>query len=246
MNLALDLPTLSFLPVRVRRPWVRSAFGLSYYRHGIAGLVGGQAQGRRNLTTASAKPRGAEATTELLQRARGGDRAALDALFQRLGPPLHRWARGRLPGWARGMVSTVDLVQEALFSTFRALERQNADNESGDPFAIHAYLRTSLKSRLVDELRKVQRRPALDPMDVSVGTDTQSPVEAAIGTEALTAYENALAALDPVSRNAVIARLELNLPWQDIAQMTGKSSADAARVSVSRALVRLAEAMDHD
>ena len=143
------------------------------------------------------------------------------------------------------MVSTVDLVQEALFSTFRVLQGQNTDNESGDRFAIHAYLRTSLKSRLVDELRKVQRRPSLGPMDVSVGTDAQSPVEAAIGTEALAAYENALAALDPVSRNAVIARLELNLPWQDIAQMTGKSSADAARISVSRALVRLAEAMDH-
>ena len=48
------------------------------------------------------------------------------------------------------------------------------------------------------------------------------------------------------SRDAVIARLELNLPWQDIAQMTGKSSADAARISVSRALVRLAEVMGDD
>ena len=111
---------------------------------------------------------------------------------------------------------------------------------------IHAYLRTSLKSRLIDELRKVQRRPALDPMNVSVGVDTESPIEAAIGREALEAYETALAALDPVSRDAVIARLELNLPWQDIAQMTGKSSADAARISVSRALVRLAEVMGDD
>jgi RNA polymerase sigma-70 factor (ECF subfamily) len=180
----------------------------------------------------------------LLERARGGDREALDALFQRLGPPLHRWARGRLPGWARGMVSTVDLVQEALFSTFRALERQTVGADGR--LEIHAYLRTSLKSRLIDELRKVQRRPALDPMNVSVGMDTESPIEAAIGREALEAYETALAALDPVSRDAVIARLELNLPWQDIAQMTGKSSADAARISVSRALVRLAEAMGDD
>ncbi len=44
-------------------------------------------------------------------------------------------------------------------------------------------------------------------------------------------------------RDAVLARIELGLSYQDIATMLGQPSADAARMSVSRALVALAEAM---
>lgn len=219
--------------------------GLAYYRHAIGALAGGPGKRRPGLDSGTQAGRGPEQTTELLLRARAGDRAAMNALFDRLGPPLHRWAHGRLPGWARGMVSTVDLVQEALLSTFRALQ-SHGRRDGEDGFAIHAYLRTSLKSRLVDELRRVQRRPVLGEMKASAGTAAESPIEAAIGTEALDRYERALEALDPVSRNAVIARLEMNLPWEDIAGITGKASADAARMNVSRALLRLAEAMDHD
>lgn len=186
--------------------------------------------------------RGPQETMELLRLARGGDRLAEDALFQRLAPPLERWAHGRLPGWARSMVSTTDLVQEALASTYRALQQKDDTEE----FAVHAYLRTALKSRLVDELRKVQRRPALQEMKKSVGDDSASPLQEAIGTEALERYEAALASLDPTSREAVIARLELGLPFAELAPMIGKTSADAARMTVSRAMVKLAEAMSDE
>lgn len=185
---------------------------------------------------------GAEATIELLRLAQDGDRYAQEALFRRLAPPLQRWAHGRLPGWARSMVSTTDIVQEALASTYRALQQ----HEQRDEFAVHAYLRTALKSRLVDELRKVQRRPVFQEMARSVGDDSTSPLEEAIGAEALDRYEAALAALDVTSREAVIARLELGLPFAEIAPLIGKPSADAARMTVSRAMVRLAEAMAHD
>jgi hypothetical protein len=54
----------------------------------------------------------------LLQRARAGDRAALDLLIARYLPRMERWARGRLPRWARDMADTQDVVQEALFQSF--------------------------------------------------------------------------------------------------------------------------------
>ena len=182
-----------------------------------------------------------EQTMELLAMARKGDGDAMNRLFERLAPPLQRWARGRLPGWARGMVSTVDLVQEAMFSTFRVIERKR----HADDFAIHAYLRQSLKNRLIDELRKVQRRPALEEMKHTRESEQASPLEEAIGGEALERFEAALEAIDPASRDAVLARIELGLPYADIAVLMGKPSADAARMAVSRALVQLAEAMDH-
>ena len=140
------------------------------------------------------------------------------------------------------MIDTTDLVQETLVSTYKVVER----GEAQDDGAIHAYLRTALKNRLVDELRKVNRRPMLDEMDRSVAGDIASPLEQAIGAEALERYEAALLKLNDGDRNAVLARIELGLSYKDIATMLDRPSADAARMSVSRALVTLAEAMSDD
>jgi RNA polymerase sigma-70 factor (ECF subfamily) len=73
-----------------------------------------------------------------------------------------------------------------------------------------------------------------------------SPLEQAIGHEALTRYEGALARLRAEEREVIIARVELGQSYQQIAAGHGKASADAARMAVSRALVRLAEEMDVD
>jgi hypothetical protein len=59
-------------------------------------------------------------TLTLLTRARDGDRSALEELFGRHLSSLRRWARGRLPLWARDLGDTQDLVQESA----RALERR--------------------------------------------------------------------------------------------------------------------------
>jgi len=55
---------------------------------------------------------GSGTTIQLLARARQGDSAALEEVFARAIPLLTRWARGRLPRWARDMVDTDDLVIE--------------------------------------------------------------------------------------------------------------------------------------
>lgn len=212
----------------------RSAVASCYYRHRIR-----IPQWNKNVTPKQAAESIQNQTVELFRLANGGDREAIDKLFERLAPPLQRWASGRLPGWARSMVSTVDLVQEALMSTFKVIEK----GSSSDDIAIHAYVRTSLKNRMIDELRKVQRRPALQEMDQTYDSETPSPLEEVVGGQALKRYEKALAALDESSRDAVIARIELGLSFADIARITDKNSADAARMQVSRALVKLARAM---
>jgi RNA polymerase sigma-70 factor (ECF subfamily) len=71
-----------------------------------------------------------------------------------------------------------------------------------------------------------------------------SPLEEAIGKEALERYEAALHRLRAEEREVIIARVELGQSYQQIAAGHGKASADAARMAVSRALVRLAEEMD--
>ena len=58
---------------------------------------------------------------ELLRRARAGDNSALDRLFQRYLPSLHRWAHGRIPRWARNSVDTADVVQETMAGGYTEL-----------------------------------------------------------------------------------------------------------------------------
>jgi DNA-directed RNA polymerase specialized sigma24 family protein len=66
-----------------------------------------------------------------------------------------------------------------------------------------------------------------------------------IGREAMERFESALAELSPGDRDCIMARIELNLSYQDIAELLSKPSADAARVAVARALARLAKKMAH-
>lgn len=181
-------------------------------------------------------------TVRLLSRARAGDSEALEALFARFGPELRRFARGRLPRQVRGIVDTPDVVQDALLQTFTHL---NGFEDRGDG-ALRAYMRQVLVNRIRDEVRRAARRPTGEPIeDGHVGPD-QSPLEAAIGRQGVERYEAALSALKADDRELVIARVELGLSYPEIALSTGRTSANAARMAVVRALVRLTEAMEHD
>ena len=182
------------------------------------------------------------ATADLLQRARMGDEAALDDLFRRHLPLLRRWARGRLPRWTRDLRDTEDLVQETLTQTLRHVD----DFEPRHEGALQAYLRQALMNRIRDEIRRVARYPApagLDDEDAFMSAGA-SPLEEAIGKEALARYEAALQRLRPEEREVIIARVELQQSYQQIAAAHGKASPDAARMAVTRALTRLAEEMD--
>ena len=181
-----------------------------------------------------------ESTFSLVQRAQAGDQEALDRLLARHLGPLRRWARGRLPQWARDLADTDDLVQDALLQTFRRL----SVFEVRGPGALQAYLRQAVLNRVRNELRKKGRRPEetdLDGFEVAAG---QSPLEAAIGREAVDRYERALAALTPDEREAIIGRVEMGYSYDELAELLGKPSADAARKAAQRALVRLTRQMN--
>jgi RNA polymerase sigma factor (sigma-70 family) len=180
-----------------------------------------------------------ESTLSLLTRAREGDESALNALFARYGPPLRRWASGRLPRWARDLADTPDLVQDSLLQTFKHIDGFDCRGEG----ALQAYLRQAVMNRIRDELRKARTRPASNELGVDVPDEAASPLEVAIGVEAVARYEAALARLRPEDRELIIARVELGLTYSEIAAAVAKPSANAARMAVVRALLQLAEAM---
>jgi RNA polymerase sigma factor (sigma-70 family) len=175
----------------------------------------------------------------LLERARAGDNAALDELLGRLLPRLRRWATGRLPRAARDLLDTEDVVQETLVKAVRNFDRI----EIRDDGAFHAYLREALTRRLIDAYRA--SRPRANDTDVKSDqpANQPSPLEEAIGAEALRRYEAALARLKPSDRSLVILRIELSYEYDEIAHMTGKTGAASARMAVSRALRRLSKEM---
>jgi RNA polymerase sigma-70 factor (ECF subfamily) len=180
-----------------------------------------------------------ESTFALIDRARAGDRAALDRLFARHLRPLQRWARGRLPQWSRDLADTDDLVQDVLIQTFKRIE----GFEPRRVGALQAYLRQAVLNRLRDELRRKRRQPdvgALDGLEIDPAT---SPLEQSIGREAVGRYERALERLKPAEREAIIARVEMGYSYEELAEALGKPTPDAARKAAQRALLRLAEEM---
>ena len=180
-----------------------------------------------------------ESTLSLLTRAHAGDRQAMDDLFARYLPLLRRWAAGRLPRWARDLADTPDLVQETLIQVFKRVEGFEHRGEG----AFQAYLRQAVMNRIRNEIRNAGRRPERVELDEGKPDEQLSPLEAAIGSEAVERYEAALQQLRDEERELVVARLEMGLTYSELASAAGKSSPDAARMAVTRAVARLIEVM---
>lgn len=178
----------------------------------------------------------------LVARAKGGDELALDVLYERYHPRLRMWASGRLPAQSRGLLDTVDIVDEAMV---RALDHLQAFEARGDG-ALLAYLRQAVLNRIRDEGRKVARRPAQVVLHEGQIDREASPLEQLIGSQTLERYEAALERLRPSYREAVIGWVELGYSVDELQQILEKPSPDAARMTLRRALVQLAEEMDRD
>jgi RNA polymerase sigma factor (sigma-70 family) len=180
-----------------------------------------------------------ESSRELIRRAQAGETEALNDLLARYLPRLRHWASRRLPSHARDLGDTDDLVQKALMRTLNNLSTfvYRADG------SFYAYLRQAVMNQLRDELRRAGRRPEHKDLAESAPDASVSPLDAAIGREAVERYERALEQLSEADQEAVILRVEFGFSFQEIADAVGKPSADAARMAVGRALETLAALM---
>jgi RNA polymerase sigma-70 factor (ECF subfamily) len=180
-----------------------------------------------------------ESSIALLLRAKRGEQDAMEQLWARYLPRIRRWAHGRLPASSRGVLDTDDLAQEILV---RAVQHVDTFQPRHDG-AFQGYLRQMLKNRVLDEVRRAARRPAGPPLADEYATPDPSPLELAIGREALERYETALSQLTPLDQQLIFARVELDFSAAEIAVEFHKPSAAAAQMAVSRALMRLAGKM---
>lgn len=192
--------------------------------------------------TAPAEIPAGEATIDLVERAKAGDEDARERLMAKCRPLLRRWARGRLPRYARDLADTEDLVQDTLANAMRNLPNFKWEREG----ALYCFLRQALRNRIIDEVRRVNRRPFQEQLDDNaVGTD-KSPFDLLVDREKHERYEAALARLRPIYREAIVGRIELQLSYEELATALGKTTANAARVTLMRAVQRLIEGMDRE
>ncbi|HEY1304616.1 MAG TPA: RNA polymerase sigma factor [Vicinamibacterales bacterium] len=176
---------------------------------------------------------------ELLDRARAGDERAVSRLFRRQAASLRRWARGRLPRWARSVTDTADIVQDVLMRSFRRLDLFE-DRGKG---TLQAYLRRGVENRILDEMRRVRRRPSVDLEDAAdnVADEGPSQFDRVMDAEQEEKYKRTLATLTEDERLLVVGRLELGYTYEQLALITNRPTKDAARVALHRAVLKMAE-----
>ena len=180
-----------------------------------------------------------EPTIELVIRAQGGDRGAVEALLQRCLPSLKRWAHGRLPAAARGSLDTEDLVQESAMHVLRRLDVFEPRHVG----AMQAYLRQSVINRIRDEVRRIGRQQPPVELPEDLAGDRTSPLELAIQAEAYERYRQALTTLTPRERELIVARVEIQWSLAEIAHRFSMRTVDGARMAVTRAVKRLTQSL---
>ena len=176
---------------------------------------------------------------ELLVRLQKGDERAGSRLFARYLPLLQRLGHRRLPRWTRGAIDTADVVQDAVLYTFKRLPSFTPQRDG----ALLGYLRRTLINRIRDQFRLAARRPASVPIDSDHPGGEASPLDRTIDRETQARYRRALTRLRADDRDAILARLEHGYSYEQLALILNKPTAEAARVAVRRALVRLAGEM---
>ena len=88
-------------------------------------------------------------------------------------------------------MSTDDLVQETFIRVMKGIDRFEMRHDG----ALHGYLRQAIVNRVRDEVRRGKRAPGMTDIDERHADRDATPLELAIGQEALERYEAALTRL---------------------------------------------------
>jgi RNA polymerase sigma-70 factor (ECF subfamily) len=186
----------------------------------------------------------------LLERARGGDRAALDRLFEVCRNYVAIVARSQVESWVGGKFDPSDLVQQTLLEAYRGFDK--FQGRTGGEWL--GWLRGILCHNAVDfarrycaaEKRQVRREISLaQPGDDSGRKDGwapvdsgQSPSQVLLAQERELLVSDALAHLNADQREVVVLRNLQGLPFDEVARRMNRSR-PAAQMLWMRAIQNL-------
>lgn len=189
---------------------------------------------------------------ELLARAQGGDRQALEDLLARYQDRLRRIVRIQLGAKLRRHCDSMDIVQ----NTFKAALPKIGDLQPRSAASLLQWLAMIATNQLRDvhDHWTTKKRDAQREVRLDVGGDEgsvvldpvdskASPAESASMREIRELLDEAVAALPDDQRRAVILRDYCGEDWEPIARELGRDNAHAARQLHQRAWIRLRQAL---
>ena len=166
----------------------------------------------------------------LLAAAQGGSEAAFSVLWRDVNPALLRYLRVVAAEHAE------DVAAETWVQVVRGLPRF-----TGDETAWRAWLFTTARRRLLDQVRLRKRHPSepldeISPMDIPRTADAEQLAMDNMATESAMAL---LSLLPEQQAEVILLRVVAGLDTEVVADMLGRSPG-AVRVAAHRGLKRLA------
>ncbi len=190
---------------------------------------------------------------DLVMRAQAGDADALDKLIRRHLPGLRAFVRARSGPVLRMRESSSDLVQTVCREALRSLKDYQWRGEGSFRywlFTVATHKLTNKADYHGAEKRNPAREVELGPEDASqkdnlaeIYKTVCTPSQHAIAHEVVENVEAALDRLDDQYRDVILMSRVAGLDTKEIAERLDKSEG-AVRVLLSRALARLAAAME--
>lgn len=195
----------------------------------------------------------ASPVVDLLRRARGGDDAARDELFEKCRTYVAVVARTRLESWLRAKADASDLVQQTLLEAHRGLDRFRGSTEA----EWLAWLRQILNHNAADLVRRNkgtgERRGRREiPLDLQVDDSRrfvrepsdpgESPSQIVLRREREIEVANAVSSLPQDYQDVIQLRNLQRLPFDEVAERMGRSR-PATQMLWMRALRKLEETL---
>jgi RNA polymerase sigma-70 factor, ECF subfamily len=189
---------------------------------------------------------------ELLARARAGDTAARDLLFQRCRNYLAVVARSQVESWMQAKVDASDIVQQTLLEAHRGFDRFQGGTE-GEWLA---WLRQILNHNAADFIRQfhgTDKRQARREVPIALGPDASggdsflhpaargdTPSQQLMEKERDMEVADALTQLPPDYQEVIVLRNLQRLPFDEVARRMNRSR-PAAQMLWMRAIRQLQE-----
>jgi RNA polymerase sigma-70 factor (ECF subfamily) len=177
-------------------------------------------------------------TRRLLDRAREGSDAAVDAFYTRCARKLLPLIRLRLGRSLRSQLESRDILQNVLLKAHARLD------EVRDPDAVMAWMARIAEHEIRDaaDFHGRERRDAARLASLDQAADVPSPVRQALSVailnEQAARLERALEALTEAQREIIVLRKLEELSFPEIARRLGKTE-DACRMAFARAMSAL-------
>ncbi|MFH0947095.1 MAG: sigma-70 family RNA polymerase sigma factor [Planctomycetota bacterium] len=185
---------------------------------------------------------------DLMRQAQAGDGEALNRLMARYYERVRPIVRARLGNRLRRRVDSGDIVQQTFVAAFKSLDRFDVQNEA----SLIGWLAKIAERQIHDEHDRQsagKRSPELEiELDASSGsftglaipdTPANSPEGPVIRAEEARALEDCLAELPELYRELLLLRDYAGHSWEEVAELTGRPTAAAARMMHAQARIEL-------